>query len=276
MERRLKRQARPSQWPAALAALALLATATAAQPFYARDGGRLPFADAAGALEFLRSARVVRCEPMTGGTDRKKLLVELEQDGVAARAVHRFGDRFEPAAPHGGFVDSYRSELAAYGMDRLLALDRVAPVVERRVCGRRGALQLWIEQAMTEAERLERGIEPPDAAAFDRQLQLMHLFDNLIQNIDRNPGNMLVDRDWRVWLIDHTRAFAGLRELKYPEQLGGCERRLWRRLRGLEEQQLRRAVHRRVRYPDALVARWRRLVAVIERRLADGETDLLW
>ena len=28
-----------------------------------------------------------------------------------------------------------------------------------------------------------------------------------LNNQDRNPGNMLVDADWEVWLIDHGRAF---------------------------------------------------------------------
>ena len=35
----------------------------------------------------------------------------------------------------------------------------------------------------------------------------MYVFDELIQNRDRNPGNSLWTTDWKLWLIDHTRAF---------------------------------------------------------------------
>jgi hypothetical protein len=36
----------------------------------------------------------------------------------------------------------------------------------------------------------------------------MALFDQLIFNDDRNQGNMLIGKDWKVWLIDHTQDFS--------------------------------------------------------------------
>ena len=38
-------------------------------------------------------------------------------------------------------------------------------------------------------------------------MQLVRLFDQLIYNIDRNIGNLMITNDWRIWAIDHTRAF---------------------------------------------------------------------
>ena len=35
----------------------------------------------------------------------------------------------------------------------------------------------------------------------------MKMFDNFICNKDRNAGNLLVDDDWNLYLIDHSRAF---------------------------------------------------------------------
>ena len=35
----------------------------------------------------------------------------------------------------------------------------------------------------------------------------MRIWDELIQNRDRNQGNILWTHDWTLWLIDHTRAF---------------------------------------------------------------------
>ena len=38
-------------------------------------------------------------------------------------------------------------------------------------------------------------------------MQMLRLFDQLIANIDRNLGNLLIGNDWTIWAIDHTRAF---------------------------------------------------------------------
>jgi hypothetical protein len=38
----------------------------------------------------------------------------------------------------------------------------------------------------------------------------MRAFDQLIYNTDRNLGNLLIDGDWRIWMIDHTRRSTGL------------------------------------------------------------------
>ena len=38
-------------------------------------------------------------------------------------------------------------------------------------------------------------------------MQLVSVFDQLIYNVDRNMGNLLICKNWRVWAIDHTRSF---------------------------------------------------------------------
>ncbi len=263
-----------------LLALALAAAAgaqVAAAPYLDPSGAPLPFESDDEVLEFLRVAEFVEWREMEGGTNPRKREVLLDRDGLRARAVFRYGDKVDRQAPGGGFVDSYRSELAAYELSRLLGIGRVPPVVARRYRGRRGALQIWIEQGMTDADRRRRGVEPPDPEAFDRQLQIMHLFDNLIQNVDRNPGNILIDRHWQVWFIDQTRSFAGRRELKYPERLGGCDRELWRRLRSVPEAVIRDRLRKLVTYPDALMQRRRRLVEELERRMkVEGRDAVLF
>ena len=35
----------------------------------------------------------------------------------------------------------------------------------------------------------------------------VRLFDQLITNVDRNLGNLLIDKNWTVWMIDHSSAF---------------------------------------------------------------------
>ena len=60
---------------------------------------------------------------------------------------------------------------------------------------------------MTERTRLEEKREPPVEQQWKKQLQMMNVFDALVYNTDRNRGNMLITPDWKLWMIDHTRAF---------------------------------------------------------------------
>ena len=61
----------------------------------------------------------------------------------------------------------------------------------------------------------------------------MKLFDDLIGNSDRNKGNLLVDADWHIFLIDHSRAFVP--DSKLPQELQNIDRRLWTRMLALDE-----------------------------------------
>lgn len=92
---------------------------------------------------------------------------------------------------------------------------------------------------MMEKERLEKKLQPPHVLRFVLQVQVMKIFDSLIYNDDRNHGNMLYDKDWKLWLIDHTRAFRLFDELPEPDQLERCERGLWENLQRVSDEALR-------------------------------------
>src|SRR5688500_6505623 len=107
------------------------------------------------------------------------------------------------------FKDTYRFNIAAYRLARLLGLQNVPMSVERRVDGKPGAVTWWIDDVMfTEKERLmEKNILGPNPERTTKQVQVMRVFDELIQNRDRNQGNIVWTKDWTLWMIDHTRAF---------------------------------------------------------------------
>jgi hypothetical protein len=65
----------------------------------------------------------------------------------------------------------------------------------------------------------------------------MKMFDDLIGNSDRNKGNLLVDDEWHLFLIDHSRAF--VTDLKLPQELQNIDRRLWERMLALDEPTLK-------------------------------------
>ncbi len=118
------------------------------------------------------------------------------------------------------FKDSWRFEIAAYELDKLLDLNMVPPTVERTVNGHRGSVQLWIEGAISEAKRRKDKIQVPNPIAWNRQIWKVRVFDDLIFNIDRvNINNLLITPDWKICLIDHSRTFKSMPDLKSPKDL---------------------------------------------------------
>jgi hypothetical protein len=110
-----------------------------------------------------------------------------------------------------GFMESYKAEIAAYKFDRMLGLNMVPPIVERNMNGSDGAAVLWVENTRGwSVEKPPQGPEPK----WSLQLTRMKMFDLLIANIDRNQGNLIYDSDWHLFLIDHSRAFIGKKDLK--------------------------------------------------------------
>ena len=88
------------------------------------------------------------------------------------------------------FRDSYRYNIAAYRLAALLGLDNVPMSVPRRVDGESAAVTWWVDDvAMTEKERLDQRTLGPDPAKTTRQFYAHYVFDELIQNRDRNGAS---------------------------------------------------------------------------------------
>ena len=143
-------------------------------PWLGADGQPVPFDSDEEVLDFLRTADVVSTESIpTGITKPKKLL--LERNGVRMHAVFRNVDltKRRVRLDDGHFYMRLRDyglfEVAAYRLARMLGYDNVPPAVVRRVGRTRGSLQLWVEQAMPESSRREKGARPPDYTVWLRQ-----------------------------------------------------------------------------------------------------------
>jgi len=187
---------------------------------------------------------VIERKDLAEGINRP-LKVRLRRGDLEAHAVFRTVNVKKPRHENGGnvyldFHDSYLHECAAYEVSRLLGLDHVPPCVVRDLDRRRGTLQLWIENAMTEEKRRQRGLEAPGPVDWARQHQTLLLFDALIYNFDRNQGNMLIDPEWKLWFIDHTRSFHPSDQIEDLDRIVWCERRLWQRLRALDPAEVER------------------------------------
>ena len=108
--------------------------------------------------------------------------------------------------------------VAAYRLAKLLRLTYMTPPsVPRVVEGKPSSVTWWLDGiAMDEKERLARGLKPPDIAAWNAQMDTIRVFDQLIYNMDRSQENLLIGKDWRAYMIDHTRAFRKWKTLRNP------------------------------------------------------------
>jgi len=130
-----------------------------------------------------------------------------------------------------GFYESYRSEIAAYELDKLIGLGMVPPTVERHIKGEVGAAVLWVENVKN--WEVKHPVNGPDARAWARQWVRLKMFDQLSGNIDRNQGNILYDSEYHLILIDHSRAFRDVVDLNQYPKYSHVDPELWERMKAL-------------------------------------------
>jgi hypothetical protein len=172
-----------------------------------------------------------------------------------------------PGRPN-GYWESYKSEIAAYELDKLLDMRMVPVAVEKTLNHDKGAAILWLAPIHSWKE-----MEPkPKPAKWVHQVARMKMFDDFICNKDRNAGNLLVDDDWNLYLIDHSRAFIGDKDLAV--KIEHVDREFWDRIQALDEGQLTSALSKWVDKGGihAMLTRRDRMKAEIEKLVAaNGE-----
>ena len=150
------------------------------------------------------------------------------------------------------FKDTYRYNIAAYRLARLLGLNHVPVSVERRLGRDLAAVTWWVDDVlMDEGAQFKKGLPKElNASRTASQILIMRVFDELIANRDRNAGNLLWTTNGKMWMIDHTRAFRLSSELTNPKNLERCERSL-RGLAGLTLEAVGDAVGESLVKPEA-------------------------
>jgi hypothetical protein len=210
---------------------------TAQAPAPAAAAAPLTFAEQE---QFLATAKVVASRPVsTGitGTIRATL-----DDGVRRHdaSVQRIDERKTIFRAAGGkretnFRDSWMFNVAGYHVALLLGLDAVPPSVERTYQGELASFTWWVDDViLDEGTRQEKNIDAPVLRRWEHQVMTMRVFDALIANTDRNKGNLLIDKTWKAWYIDHSRAFRLSRTILDPTPLVRCDRALLEALRALD------------------------------------------
>ena len=166
---------------------------------------------------FLKEAKVIRTRSTDKGITAPKRLT-LSDGKITHDAVFQaIDDRQMVANLSGGgrgaqtelnFVDSYKYNIAAYELSRLLGLDHMMPVyIERRWNGQIGSISWFVPTLMDESDRLKKKIEPPNPAEWNQQMYRMRVFSSLVRDTDRNLTNVLITPEWKVMMIDFSRGF---------------------------------------------------------------------
>jgi hypothetical protein len=221
----------PSAAPVAAptsAAAAAPAVTTLADPI----GAKIWLGHYAEYEDYLRSAVIQKVGDIPVGVTKPKRAF-FEAGGLAGSAALKY----LPSGMKSGFWEAHKSEIAAYKLDRILGLDMVPPTIERRVGSDLASLQLWVENC-----RLLKDVDQkkcPRPTSWAKQVCRQRTFDNLIANIDRNAGNLLVDQDWNLILIDHSRAFA-TNTMPFMKDMTRIDREFYDKLKALDLETLER------------------------------------
>lgn len=164
--------------------------------------------------EFLTAADIVKCERVGRGVTKPWRLY-LKKGDLEKTAAWKDVDEILDD----GATDSWKHEIAAYRLDKLLGLNMVPPAVEREFQGKQGALSLWADIKYSTLDIEEQGIKIPESVwrQTDDMKYVYRLWSCLIANDDPTLENNLYTEDWRMILIDHSRAFRSDKE--YTERI---------------------------------------------------------
>ena len=177
------------------------------------------------------------------------------------------------------FRDAWQFDVAGYELAKMLRLNMVPPYVERRVAGKDAAVSWWINDAMMEKDRYQKKIAPPEPGKWNEQMYAARIFHELIADTDFNMTNMLITKDWRVWLIDFTRAFRLTKTIADPKQLTRADRTLLTSMRELTQSGAQQALGRWLSKMEieGLLARRDQIVQFFDREVAaKGEDAVLY
>lgn len=234
--------------------------------------------------EFLKTAKVVDSKQTAKGiTAPVKLTLRDSQRTI--EASFQSVEIFRPRTKHRSYVelefrDSFKFNIASYQLAQLLGLGDMIPVtVEYGWNGKSGSLCLWVPTKWDEEDRLKLDLQPPDVNAWNEQLNRMWVFSQLVYDTDRNETNMLITEDWKLWMIDFTRAFRLETDLKDSPRLLMCDRQLLEKLRQLDGAQIleKTKPHLTKKEVKAVTARRDLIVTHFERLIAQkGESAVLY
>jgi hypothetical protein len=226
---------------------------------------------------FLRKARVVSINKNVAGGRTAPWVITLEEGKTRHFGMFKYIDepRPSPLPP-----TSYKYELAAYELAKLLGVEIVPPVVEREIDGQKGSLQIYLENCIDQKNMERKKLEPPDPQAFANALEDVKVFENLTRDVCMNKGDTYIHKEtWKVCRVDFGDAFDDSPELLPDCEISRCSRRLFRGLAGLNDDAVREAMEPYLndKETEALIQRKNLIVEKLNKLIEEkGEDAVLF
>jgi len=233
---------------------------------------------------FLRLAKILSVKEIGHGVTKplrvEMALGEIKHSGKVQVIDKDLPDFFGEDGKPVPMKDSWRFNVAAYKIDRLLDLRMATVAISRPFRGKPAAFSWWVDDVLfEEVERVKQGLTSPDPEGFERQRVLSRVFDELILNIDRNLSNLLITKSWRIVLIDHSRCFTPYHGIRNKENLTRCSRDLLAKMKSLTVAAVKQAAgsHLTGVEAQALMLRRDRIVEFFEKQVREkGEENVLF
>ncbi len=195
--------------------------------------------------DFLLHAQIVKTEHSKKGvTDTIRATLsdgKITHDSSIQRIDDTKRNYETPTGTELIFRDSYKYNIAAYRLDKLLGTNMIPPYVERSYEGTKGSFSWWVNDVqMDEETRQKKKSQSPDATSWNRQMHVVNVFNQLIYNTDLNMTNLLIDKDWNIWMIDFSRSFRSNSNILDSKVLMQCDRDLLAKMKQLDAATLKK------------------------------------
>jgi hypothetical protein len=201
--------------------------------------------------EFMRKAKVVKvAESKKGVTGTFRVTLS---DGKITHdaSVQTIDERKPLFLGEVNFTDSYRYYVTGWKLAQMLTIaDMVPPSIKRSFKGTDGSYTWWIDDVgataggvtvMDQADMTAKNIKAPNPDKWNQEMAVLNVYDQLIYNMDRNQTNIVIGKDWRLWMIDPSRAFRVHKTLKDPTLLTQIDRKMLEALKTLDAASLHKA-----------------------------------
>jgi hypothetical protein len=197
--------------------------------------------------QFLKTAKITKTYAAPKGVTGTVRVTLSDGETTHDASVQTINEQKTLFQPDNGpsevnFRDTYKYNIAAWKLAGLLGIaDMMPPYVDRKYMSNDAAYSWWVDDVMMdEGDRKSKKLTAPDTESWNREFNTMVVFDQLIFNTDRNVGNIIIDKGWHIWMIDHTRAFRMQKTLQAPKVLSFCDRNLLARMKALDQPTLRK------------------------------------
>jgi hypothetical protein len=202
--------------------------------------------------------------------------ISLDDGETQRRAMFKVIDETRPKP----LPESYKYELAAYAMDKLLDFQRIPPTMKRKIDDVIGSIQIRIEDCIGLDEQRRGNIAPPDIQAFENGLEEINVFENLIYSKRTELDDILIHEvSWDIYRVDFSDAFDTSPDLIPEQKITRCSKKLFENLRDLSDEVVRARldVYLNDEEMSALLDRKALIIDLIKKRIDElGEEAVLF